>query len=78
MQPRRSNALFLNLIMPEEYLIEFIAHGHSVKVTAVDPATGREVSIVGALGAGREELAQLAVRKLNYVLNKADNGSEKA
>lgn len=54
----------------EPYIIEFITHGHGVKVTAIDPATGREVSIVGAAGATREDLGQLALRKLKYVLEK--------
>lgn len=54
----------------EPYIIEFIAHGHGVKVTAIDPETGREVSIVGAAGATQDDLAQLAVRKLKYVLEK--------
>lgn len=54
----------------EGYIVEFIAHGLSVKVTAIDPVTGREVSIVGAAGAGKQDLAELAVRKLKYVLDK--------
>ncbi len=52
------------------YIVEFIPHGNSVKVTAVDPRTGREVSIVGAASVPNNELAQLAVRKLQYVLNR--------
>lgn len=52
----------------EGYIVEFYSLGGSVKVTAIDPDTGREVSIVGAPAAGRQDLAQLAVRKLKYVL----------
>ena len=58
--------------MPGEnhYIVEFTSLGHSLKVTAVDPETMREVSIVGDPRAGREELSQLAIRKLRYVLNR--------
>jgi len=56
----------------ESYIIEFIAHGHGVKVSAIDPESGREVSIVGAAGAGKEDLAQLAIRKLKYMLDKEE------
>jgi len=54
------------------YIIEFISHGRSVKVSAVDPETGTEVSIVGSLQASQDELSALAVRKLEYVLKKRD------
>lgn len=54
----------------EGYIIEFIVVGKSVKVTAMDPVTLKEVSIIGARSASRKELAELAVRKLQYVLNK--------
>ena len=60
--------------MAEEYqddvLIEMIQVGNSVKVTAVDPVTGIEVSIVGAPTVGEETLKRNAVNKLNYVLRK--------
>lgn len=59
--------------MPEEdnhYIVEFLSLGPSLKVTAIDPDSMREVSIVGDPRAGREELSQLAIRKLRYVLNK--------
>lgn len=52
------------------YLIEFIQMGHVVKVTAIDPRTGREVSIVGDPAAGKTALTRLAVRKMEYVKNK--------
>lgn len=51
----------------DEVLIEFIPRGNSVKVTAVDAATGLEVSIVGDPKAGRDSLARLAAEKLRYV-----------
>lgn len=53
-----------------EYIIEFIQIGSSVKVSAVDPLTGREVSIIGPPSAGRAQLSRLAVQKLEYVLGK--------
>lgn len=46
------------------YLIEFIQIGNSVKVSAVDPVTGIEVSIVGSPLSSRETLTRSAVRKL--------------
>lgn len=54
-------------------IIEFRAVGAQVKVTAVDPRTLTEVSIMGPSNASRHELEQLAVRKLEYVLKKSDS-----
>lgn len=54
----------------EGYIIEYTSLGGSVKVTAVDPETGVEASIVGAPSAGEQALAALAIRKLLYVLGK--------
>jgi hypothetical protein len=54
----------------EGYIIEFHRIGNAVKVTAMDPATLTEVSIVGAPAAGDTELTRLVVRKLEYVLAK--------
>ncbi len=58
-----------------EVLIEFHQIGNSVKVAAVDPVTAVEVSIVGAANASQEMLKRLAVRKLDYVLEKQKKGS---
>ena len=58
-----------------EVLIEFHQIRNSVKVTAVDPVTAVEVSIVGAANASQEMLKRLAVRKLDYVLEKQKKGS---
>ena len=55
-----------------EILIEFTQIGNSVKVTAIDPFTGTEVSIVGSPAAGQEALKQLALRKLRYVIAKEE------
>jgi len=52
------------------YIVEFEQHGASVKVSAIDPVTMTEVSIVGPSSAGQEELSRAAVQKLLFVLNK--------
>ena len=59
----------------EGVIIEMIAIGRYVKVTAVDVNTGREVSIVGDPRRGEKALRDAAVRKLQYVMNKSDGGS---
>ena len=53
-----------------EFLIEFRRIGNSVKVSAIDPITAREVSIVGPANIGQEQLSRVAVQKLKYVLRK--------
>ena len=50
------------------FLIEYQVIGNSVKVSAIDPATLTEVSIVGPVSAGEDELARNAVNKLKFVL----------
>jgi hypothetical protein len=57
------------------YLLEFMPVGQSVKVSAVDPVTGTEVSIVGPASAGEHVLARTAADKLTYVLNKKKNAA---
>jgi hypothetical protein len=54
----------------QEYLLEFHRIGNSVKVTAIDPVTGREAAIVGPANAGKAYLSRTAVRKLQYVMNR--------
>lgn len=58
--------------MAEEdgFLIEFCQVGDSLKVSAIDPRSGVEVSIGGSPKATQSELSRLAVRKLLYVLEK--------
>jgi hypothetical protein len=51
-------------------LFEYRRIGASVKVTAIDPTTGREVSIVGPASAGERALADAAAKKLRYVLER--------
>jgi hypothetical protein len=53
-----------------EVIFEFFQVGGSVKVTAVDVATGVEASIVGDPNAGEAALKRLARQKLDYVMAK--------
>ena len=52
------------------YIIECIYRGRYAKVSAVDPVTGTEVSIVGDAMRTKKELERVAVQKLEYVLAK--------
>lgn len=52
------------------YIIEFHQVGNAVKVSAMDPRTLTEVSMVGAAGLSDAELTRLVVRKLEYVIAK--------
>ncbi len=51
-----------------EVIFEFVRVGHAVKVSAIDAATGTEVSIVGDPTVCEVALKRLAERKLDYVL----------
>lgn len=62
----------------KNYIVEFHQHGTSVKVSAIDPVTLTEVSIVGPSSAGQEELSRTAVNKLLFVLNKNNAGKNPA
>jgi hypothetical protein len=53
-----------------DILVEFVRQGAFVKVTAIDPVTGLEASIVGPAGASQTILAEQARRKLDYVAKK--------
>lgn len=53
-----------------EAIIEFRRIGAALQVIAIDPVTGTEVSMVGDPRLSQQELSRLAVRKLQYVLNK--------
>jgi hypothetical protein len=55
----------------QDFLFEFIPNGAYLKVSALDPKTGTEVSIVGALAARQSDLILLASRKLITALNAA-------
>lgn len=51
-------------------IIEFIQVGAYVKVSAVDPVSLVEVSIVGDPSVSRNILEQNAIKKLKFVLSK--------
>jgi hypothetical protein len=52
----------------ENYIVEFLQVGNAVKVSAVDPATGTEVSVVGSPLMSRDQMARTAIQKLEYRL----------
>ena len=52
------------------YIVEFVQVGQNVKVSAIDPMTLTEVSIVGSPRASKESLTRLVVQKLEFQLRK--------
>ena len=56
---------------PREVLFEFQQVGDYLKVSAIDPVTNTEVSIVAAPRMDRAALKQAALKKLIYVIEKA-------
>jgi len=57
------------------YLIETTRVGAQVKVTACDPESGVEVTVIVPASATKKEMTDLAVRKLHYMLEKKAKGS---
>jgi len=55
-----------------EVIFEFVRVGGSVKVTALDVASGVEVSIIAPASAGEASMKRLAKQKLDYVLAKGE------
>jgi hypothetical protein len=55
---------------PHEVYFEFIAIGATVKVVAIDAATGTEVSVVGPASAAQADLERLALGKLKARLER--------
>ena len=53
-------------------IIEFYPVGAYVKVSAIDPGSLTEVSIVGDPSRGEEALIRAVVDKLDYVLERRD------
>ena len=49
---------------PGEIYFEFVAIGRHMKVSAIDAATGTEVSVTGPATASRADLRRLALQKL--------------
>jgi len=60
----------------DNYIIEFTQIGASVKVTAIDPKTLTEASIVGGAQYSQEFLTRQVVKKLEYVLSKRAKSGE--
>ena len=54
-----------------EVFLEFQRIGHCVKVTAIDPASLTEVSVMGPPSAGDEILGRNAIKKLAYALGRS-------
>ena len=50
--------------------------GKYVKVSAIDPLTNTEISIVGDARASKTDLEQLVIKKLEYVLVKNRNNKK--
>ena len=61
------------MVSPDKrVIIEFVKVGAYVKVSAIDPTTRVEVSIVGDPSMSQATLERTAVQKLKYVLNKRE------
>jgi len=61
-----------------EVLFEFRRVGKFVKVTAIDPQSNIEISMVGNPRYSQEMLKRIATRKLIYVINKRRRTAESA
>lgn len=57
-----------------EILFEFQRIGHQVRVIAIDPITGTEVTMVADARASEQSIKRLAARKLFYVMRKKSGG----
>ena len=56
--------------LDKRVIVEFVKVGAYVKVSAMDPTTRVEVSIVGDPSMSQATLERTVVQKLKYVLNK--------
>jgi len=57
--------------MHDEVLLEFHPpHGNVMRVIAIDPKTGTEVTMVADTRHSKSMIKRIAARKLAYVLNK--------
>jgi len=59
-----------------EVYLEFHQVGDYVKVSAIDARTNVETSIVGSPRTPQHQLTQIAVRKLDYVLEKRRHAAD--
>lgn len=53
-----------------EILFEFKKNGNVVKVSAIEPKTQTEISVVVPAGLSVDEMKLQAAKRLNYVLRK--------
>ena len=62
-----------------EILFEFKKNGNVVKVSAIEPETQTEISVVVPAGLSVDEMKLQAAKRLNYVLRKKprNNGGKK-
>ena len=58
-----------------EIYFELVVVGSSVKVTAIDSASGTEVVVIGPANAARSDLERLAMGKLERKLAQLGHGS---
>ncbi len=63
---------------PREVYFELYPVGDSMKVSAVDSATGTEVSIVGPANLSKAELEHVALNKLRYVMKQKADREERS
>ena len=57
-----------------EVFIEITTVGAYAKASAIDAATGTEVSVMGPAGGDHAALKAAALKKLDYVLKKREGG----
>ena len=55
---------------PDSIILEVTTIGSSQKVTAIDEATGTEVSFIAPVSAARMDIERLARAKLAYVMQR--------
>jgi hypothetical protein len=58
-------------------LFEFRRVGNVVRVSAIDPVTGTEVTMVAAPGHSEYMIKRIAARKLAYVIDKKKNNRDR-
>ncbi|MEM7171009.1 MAG: hypothetical protein AAF530_12625 [Pseudomonadota bacterium] len=61
-----------------EVIFEFHRVGDSLKVSAVDPVSLTEVSVLGPPSAGEFEMRRIALQKLRYVLERKPKNNTSA
>ena len=59
-----------------EYIIEIIKNGNYAKVSAIDTKTGQEANIIADARLNIEILKKNAIKKLEYLLNKANTQND--